>query len=61
MKNDLVAVLYFDDTQVIGRIAKVSYGQNITPVEDFYLYIIPTIVFRMFCNSLRILCILTLM
>ncbi|MBS7401104.1 MAG: hypothetical protein KIG16_01155 [Eubacteriales bacterium] len=31
-KNDLVAVLYFDDTQVVGRVAKVSYGQNITPI-----------------------------
>ena len=32
MKNDLVAVLYFDDTQIVGRIAKVSYGQTLTPV-----------------------------
>lgn len=31
-KSNLVAVLYFDDTQVVGRIAKVSYGQNITPI-----------------------------
>ncbi len=32
MKNDLVAVLYFDDTQIVGRIAKVSYGQTLTPI-----------------------------
>ncbi len=32
MKNDLVAVLYFDDTQVVGRVARVNYGQNITPI-----------------------------
>ncbi len=31
-KNDLVAVVYFDDTQVVGRIAKVNYGKNITPI-----------------------------
>ena len=31
-KNDLIAVLYFDDTQIVGRIARVSYGQNITPI-----------------------------
>lgn len=32
MKNDLIAVLYFDDTQIIGRIARVNYGQNLTPI-----------------------------
>lgn len=32
MKDDLVAVLYFDDTQIIGRIAKVNYGENLTPL-----------------------------
>lgn len=32
MKNDLIAVLYFDDTQVIGRIARVNCGQNLTPL-----------------------------
>ncbi len=32
MKNDLIAVLYFDDTQVVGRIARVNYGQNLTPL-----------------------------
>jgi|GEM_PF-4357610 len=32
MKNNLIAVLYFDDTQVIGRIARVSYGQALTPL-----------------------------
>ena len=33
MKNiDVIAVLYFDDTQIVGRIAKVSYGQHITPL-----------------------------
>ena len=31
-KNDLIAVLYFDDTQVVGRIAKVNCGQNLTPI-----------------------------
>ena len=30
--NNLVAVLYFDDTHVIGRIARVSYGQAVTPI-----------------------------
>ncbi len=30
--NNLIAVLYFDDTQVVGRIAKVNCGQNLTPI-----------------------------
>ncbi len=32
MKNNLIAVLYFDDTQVVGRIARVNCGQNLTPI-----------------------------
>lgn len=33
MKNDnLVAVLYFDDIQIVGRIARVNCGQNLTPL-----------------------------
>ena len=32
MKNNLIAVLYFDDTQVVGRIARVNCGQNLTPL-----------------------------
>lgn len=31
-KNNLIAVLYFDDTQIVGRIARVSYGQVLTPL-----------------------------
>lgn len=31
--NNLIAVLYFDDTQVIGRIARSNCGQNLTPIK----------------------------
>ena len=31
-KNNFVAVLYFDDTQIVGRIARVNCGQNLTPI-----------------------------
>ena len=30
--NNLVAVLYFDDTQVVGRIARVNCWQSLTPL-----------------------------
>ena len=32
MKNELIAVLYFDDTQIVGRIARVNCGENLTPI-----------------------------
>lgn len=32
MNNHLIAVLYFDDTQVIGRIVRVNCGQSLTPI-----------------------------
>ena len=32
MNNELIATLYFDDTQIIGRIVRVNCGQNLTPI-----------------------------
>lgn len=32
MKNNLIAILYFDDTQIIGRVVRVNCGQSLTPI-----------------------------